>query len=219
MKLITEESQDIHTLVEAHENGNKQYFIEGVFMSYDIKNNNGRIYTRDILLRESSRFTDQLISKSRAMGELGHPNGPSINLDRVSHVVTKLWEQDSHFYGRAKILDTPYGKIVKCLIDEGVKFGVSSRGIGSLEKKNGVDYVGQDYKLCTIDIVADPSAPEAFVNGILEGKEYMYIESGALIEKDAETYKKMIKDAETKQQLEEATIKAFSSFLNNLRTV
>ena len=169
MKLITEEISKVKFITE-EKNGKKSLYIEGIFLQADIKNRNGRCYPMETLNREVTRYTDNYISKGRALGELGHPDGPTVNLDRVSHMITSLKEDGNNFVGKAKILDTPMGKIASSLISEGVKLGVSSRGIGSLVERNGVRYVSDDFMLATAaDIVADPSAPDAFVNGIMEG--------------------------------------------------
>jgi hypothetical protein len=181
----------------------------------DQKNRNGRVYSFDMMNRKVNEYNNSFVKQKRAFGELGHPEGPTINLERVSHMITDLYSDKKNFIGRAKVMDTPYGKIVKNLIDEGAKLGVSSRGIGSLEEKNGVNYVKDDYQLATAaDIVADPSAPEAFVRGIMEGKEWIW-ESGRLIEKDIEEIKKNIQKASSRN-LEEAKIKAFQKFMRNL---
>jgi hypothetical protein len=175
MKLITETIEDINLICEdLEESGKKSYYIEGVFLQGDIKNRNGRIYPSAVLSKEVDKYTESFISKGRALGELGHPEGPTINLDRVSHKIVSLKKEGSNFVGKAKLLETPMGKIASNLLNEGVKLGVSSRGMGSLELKNGVNYVKDDFMLATAaDIVADPSAPDAFVEGIMEGKEWV----------------------------------------------
>jgi hypothetical protein len=176
MKLITEVyDQECSVLTEASENGKKNYFIEGVFMQGDIKNRNGRIYPSVVLEKEMKRYNDQFIKTKRALGELGHPNGPQINGDRVSHLITEMRRDGSNFYGKAKILGTPMGEIVKTLIDEGVYFGVSTRGLGTVKpSKNGIMEVQDDFHLATVDIVTDPSGPNCFVNGIMENTEYYF---------------------------------------------
>ena len=176
MKLISEEATNVEFLTEATKSGGKNYFIEGIFMQANKKNRNGRIYPTEILQKEAKRYTTEFIKKKRAFGELGHPDGPTVNLERVSHMIEELEEVDQNFMGRAKILDTPYGKIVKSLIDEGAQLGVSSRGMGSLKSgKDGISEVQGDFYLATAaDIVADPSAPDAFVAGIMEGAEWIY---------------------------------------------
>jgi hypothetical protein len=215
MKLFCDINEEIQVLTEETEPGKKNYFIEGIFLMCDQKNRNGRVYTFEMMNKKVNEYNNSFVKQKRAFGELGHPEGPTINLERVSHMITDLYSDKKNFIGRAKIMDTPYGKIVKNLIDEGAKLGVSSRGIGSLEEKNGVNYVKDDYQLATAaDIVADPSAPEAFVRGIMEGKEWIY-ESGRLVEKDIEQIKKDIKKASSRN-LEEAKMKAFEKFLRNI---
>ena len=214
MKLITEEVQDAKYIVE-EVNGKKQYKIKGVFLQADIKNRNGRIYESDILTKEVDRYSKEFINKKRAFGELGHPDGPTVNLERVSHMITALKPEGKNFIGEAKIMDTPYGKIVKGLIDEGAQLGVSSRGMGSLVQKNGSNYVGKDFYLATAaDIVADPSAPDAFVEGIMENKEWIW-DNGEIKAKDIEEYKKYIEKAKS-IQLAEAKANVFAKFLEKL---
>jgi hypothetical protein len=215
MKLFCDINEEIQVLTEENEPGKKNYFIEGIFLMCDQKNRNGRVYTFEMMDKKVKEYNNGFVKQKRAFGELGHPEGPTINLERVSHMITDLYSDKKNFIGRAKIMDTPYGKIVKNLIDEGAKLGVSSRGIGSLEEKNGVNYVKDDFQLATAaDIVADPSAPEAFVRGIMEGKEWVY-ESGRLVERDVEEIKKSILKASSRK-LEEAKIKAFERFLRNI---
>lgn len=214
MKLITETVEDTETLVESNEAGGKNYFIKGVMMEANTVNRNGRLYESKILMAEAKRYTTEYVDKKRALGELNHPSGPTVNLDRVSHIITSLNESGTQVFGKAKILDTPMGRIVKNLIDEGAKLGVSSRGMGSLEKRNGVNYVKEDFTLATIDIVADPSAPNAFVNGILEGKEWIW-NNGFLEEKVIANYEKQLKKT-SPRKLEENAIKLFANFLRNL---
>ena len=174
MKLISEEIANAQCLVE-ETNGKKDYKIRGIFLQSDIKNRNGRVYAKDILNKEVTRYNAEFINKKRAFGELGHPDGPTVNLERVSHMITKLAPEGANFVGEAKIMNTPYGKIVKGLIDEGAQLGVSSRGMGSLEQRGGANYVKDDFYLATAaDIVADPSAPNAFVEGIMEGAEWVF---------------------------------------------
>ena len=214
MKLISEEIQNAEYLVE-ETNGKKNYKIKGVFLQSDIKNRNGRIYENDILSKEVDRYSKEFIDKKRAFGELGHPDGPVVNLERVSHMITSLKAEGKNFIGEAKIMDTPYGKIVKGLIDEGAQLGVSSRGMGSLVQKNGSNYVGKDFYLATAaDIVADPSAPDAFVEGIMENKEWIW-DNGEIKAKDIEEYKKYIERAKS-IQLAEAKAKVFANFLEKL---
>ena len=170
MKLISEEVQNAEYIIEENGNGAKEHKIKGVFLQAEIKNRNGRVYPEAILMKEVTRYNKEFINKKRAFGELGHPDGPTVNLERVSHMITKLYPDGKNFIGEAKIMSTPYGKIVKGLIDEGAQLGVSSRGMGSLVTKGGANYVGNDFYLATAaDIVADPSAPDAFVEGIMEG--------------------------------------------------
>jgi hypothetical protein len=215
MKLFCDINEEIQVLTEENEPGKKNYFIEGIFLMCDQKNRNGRVYTFEMMNRKVNEYNNSFVKQKRAFGELGHPEGPTINLERVSHMITDLYSDKKNFIGRAKIMDTPYGKIVKNLIDEGAKLGVSSRGIGSLEEKNGVNYVKDDFQLATAaDIVADPSAPEAFVRGIMEGKEWIW-ESGRLVEKDIEQIKKTIQNASLRK-LEETKIQAFEKFMRNL---
>ena len=214
MKLISEEIQSAEYLVEEN-NGKKEYKIRGVFLQSDIKIRNGRVYPREILVREVNRYNKEFINKNRAFGELGHPDGPTVNLERVSHMVKKLYPDGKDFIGEAKIMDTPYGKIVKGLIDEGAQLGVSSRGMGSLIQRNGVNYVKDDFYLATAaDIVADPSAPDAFVEGIMESKEWVW-DNGVLKEKDIESWKNQVRSAK-QRSLEEAKLRVFQSFLTKL---
>jgi hypothetical protein len=217
MKLISEFSdyQIAPVIVEANEKGEKEYFIEGVFMQSEIKNRNGRVYPKAIMAKEVTRYVKEFVKKSRAFGELGHPEGPTINLDKVSHMITKLEEDGNNFVGRAKILSTPNGQIVKNLINDGAKLGVSSRGLGSLEQRGGSQYVKDDFQLATAaDIVADPSAPEAFVEGIMEGVEWVY-ESGILKAQDAEQMQKDLKSARL-NKLEETKLNLWKKFVENL---
>ena len=214
MKLISEEISDAQYIVEEN-NGNKNYKIRGVFLQTEIKNRNGRVYPKDILDKEVKRYNAEFINKKRAFGELGHPDGPTVNLERVSHMITKLYPDGSNFIGEAKIMNTPYGKIVKGLIDEGAQLGVSSRGMGSLEQRGGVNYVGKDFYLATAaDIVADPSAPDAFVEGIMENKEWVW-DNGVLVEKNIDAWKREIESAK-RNALAEAKVRVFKNFLKNL---
>jgi len=214
MKLISEEISQAEYLVE-ETNGKKDYKIKGVFLQSNIKNRNGRIYPKEILVKEVTRYNKEFVNKKRAFGELGHPDGPTVNLERVSHMITKLYPDGDNFIGEAKIMNTPYGKIVKGLIDEGAQLGVSSRGMGSLINRGGRNYVKDDFYLATAaDIVADPSAPDAFVEGIMEGKEWVW-ENGALIEKDIEAWRMEIYKAK-KFELDEKKVKVFESFLKKL---
>ena len=214
MKLITEQIEAVEFLIE--ENGSKKnHFIEGVFLQADIKNRNGRVYAMNVLEKEVGRYTESYISKDRALGELGHPEGPTVNLDRVSHKIVSLQKEGSNFIGKAKILDTPMGKIAKNLIDEGVKLGVSSRGVGSISERNGAAYVRDDFMLATAaDIVADPSAPDAFVEGIMEGKEWVW-NNGILQERHIAQMKKEL-DQATLFNIQERKVSAFEKFLKGL---
>ena len=214
MKLITETVEDVETIIESNESGGKTYKLKGVMMESDTQNRNGRIYEGKILKKETQRYISEYVNKNRALGELNHPSGPTVNLDRVSHMVTRLNESGKQILGEAKIIDTPMGKIVKNLIDAGAKLGVSSRGMGSLEKRNGVNYVKEDFTLAAIAIVADPSAPNAFVDGILEGKEWIW-DNGLLVEKQISEYQKKLKKV-SKRKLEEEAIKLFSDFLRKI---
>ena len=214
MRLIAEEINNVDFLCEEKE-GKKNYFIEGVFLQSEIKNRNNRMYPQKTLAREVAKYDENYIQKGRALGELGHPDGPSINLDRVSHKITSLSEEGNNFVGRAKLLDTPMGKIAKNLLDEGVKLGVSSRGMGSIIKKENCNMVADDFMLATAaDIVADPSAPDAFVDGIMEGKEWVW-DNGILRESAVAQIKTEIDEA-TLINLQERKISAFSKFLQSL---
>ena len=216
MKLITEEIEQVEFIVEQR-NGKKNLYIEGVFLQGNIQNRNGRMYPMETLRKEVARYNESNITSGRALGELGHPDGPTVNLDRVSHKIVSLKENGSNFIGKAKILSTPMGKIAESLISEGVKLGVSSRGIGSLRpSREGVNIVGEDFMLATAaDIVADPSAPDAFVEGIMEGKDWVW-EGGILREKYAEQTKRRINTLVDTKQLEENKLFLFDQFLSNL---
>ena len=216
MKLITEEISDVKFITEGKGNKKKMY-IEGVFLQGDLKNRNGRMYPVNTLAKEVNRYNEAFVAKGRALGELGHPDGPTVNLDRVSHKITSLRQEGNNFVGKAQLLETPMGKIAKSLLDEGVTLGVSSRGVGSLrESSNGCKMVGEDFQLATAaDIVADPSAPDAFVNGIMEGKEWVW-EGGTLREQLAERTEKRINTLVTQKRLEERKLSLFQDFLNNL---
>jgi hypothetical protein len=214
MKLISEEISQAEYLVE-ETNGKKDYKIRGIFLQSEMKNRNGRVYPKDILNKEVKRYNAEFINKKRAFGELGHPDGPTVNLERVSHMITKLYPDGSNFIGEAKIMNTPYGKIVKGLIDEGAQLGVSSRGMGSLEQRGGANYVKDDFYLATAaDIVADPSAPDAFVEGIMENKEWVW-NNGVLVERNIDAWKREIESAK-RNALAEAKVKVFQNFLKNL---
>ena len=216
MKLISEEATNVEFLTEAKKDGGKNYFIEGIFMQANKKNRNGRIYPTEILQKEAKRYTEEFIKKKRAFGELGHPDGPTVNLERVSHMIEELEEVGQNFMGRAKVLDTPYGKIVKNLIDEGAQLGVSSRGMGSLKSgKDGISEVQGDFYLATAaDIVADPSAPDAFVAGIMEGKEWIW-DNGLLKETQIQEYKDKIVKSSRKER-ESVLVEAFKDFIVKL---
>ena len=216
MKLITEEISNVQIITEG-KGANKKLYIEGVFLQGDIKNRNGRMYPMETLSREVGRYNETFVKKGRALGELGHPDGPTVNLDRVSHKITSLVQEGSNFRGKAQILNTPMGKIASSLLDEGVCLGVSSRGVGSLRTTNeGHKVVGEDFMLATAaDIVAEPSAPDAFVQGIMEGKEWVW-EGGILREQLAERTQKRINTLVDQRRLEEHKLNLFNEFLSNL---
>ena len=216
MKLIREEIEQVEVIVESR-NGKKNLFIEGVFLQGEIKNRNGRMYPMKTLAREVGRYNENFVQKGRALGELGHPDGPTVNLDRVSHKIVSLKESGNNFIGKAKILSTPMGKIASNLLDEGVKLGVSSRGVGSLNKTNeGYSVVGEDFTLATAaDIVADPSAPDAFVDGIMEGKEWVW-DGGIIRERLASKTYKRINTLVDQNKLDEQKLNVFQDFLANL---
>ena len=218
MKLISESIEDIEYITEDSDDGKKNYRIRGVFLQADIKNRNGRVYPLSVLQKETARYNKEYIQKKRAFGELGHPDGPTVNLERVSHMITSLHPDGKNFIGEAKIMDTPYGKIVKNLIDEGAKLGVSSRGMGSLTPgRGGSQVVKDDFYLATAaDIVADPSAPNAFVEGIMEGKEWIW-DNGAVKEMTIAAYKKEL-DVKYKmaQAREEKAAEIFTDFMSKL---
>jgi len=216
MKLITEEISNVNIITEG-KGVNKKLYIEGVFLQGEIKNRNGRMYPIDTLSREVNRYCENFVNKGRALGELGHPDGPTVNLDRVSHKITCLTQEGNNFRGKAQILETPMGKIAKSLLESGVSLGVSSRGVGSLRMTNeGHKIVGEDFQLATAaDIVADPSAPDAFVNGIMEGKEWVW-EGGILREQLAERTQRRINTLVDQRRLEEHKLQLFNDFLSNL---
>jgi len=215
MKLITEQLENVEYITE-EVGGKKNYKIRGVFLQSEIKNRNGRVYPRETLAKEVARYNKEFVNQKRAFGELGHPDGPTVNLERVSHMITDLHPDGNNFMGEAKIMDTPYGKIVKNLIDEGAKLGVSSRGMGSLQRgSNGQAIVGKDFYLATAaDIVADPSAPDAFVEGIMENKEWIW-DNGIIKEREIEEYKEYIAKAK-RLKIAEAKANVFSNFLKKL---
>ena len=217
MKLISEHVDNIEYMVEADDTGKKNYRIRGVFMQSEIKNRNGRMYPEQVLAKEVKRYNKEDVNQKRAFGELGHPDGPTVNLERVSHMITKLKQDGQNFIGEAKVMDTPYGKIVKNLIDEGAKLGVSSRGMGSLEPRGKMQIVKDDFYLATAaDIVADPSAPNAFVEGIMEGKEWVW-DNGIIKEMDIEEYKQEL-DRKYKfaQAREEKNAEIFADFMSKI---
>ena len=216
MKLITEEISSVKFITEG-KGAKKKMYIEGVFLQGDLKNRNGRMYPVATLAKEVGRYNESFVKKGRAVGELGHPDGPTVNLDRVSHKIVDLHQEGNNFIGKAQLLETPMGKIAKSLINEGVTLGVSSRGIGTLkEDKDGLKVVGEDFQLATAaDIVADPSAPDAFVNGIMEGKEWVW-EGGTLREQFVDETKKRINTLVDQKALEEHKINLFNDFLSNL---
>jgi len=217
MKLITEVTEDIQYISE-EKNGKRNLYIEGVFLQSNITNRNNRSYPKEIMRKEVDRYRTEQIDKKRAMGELGHPEGPTLNLDRVSHMITSLKEDGDNWIGKAKILDTPMGNIVKNLMDEGAQLGVSSRGLGSLKEKNGINEVQDDFVLSTAaDIVADPSAPDAFVRGIMENKEWMMI-NGVWTEREMDIAQSVIKKSSSRE-LEEQKLAVFSSFLDRLSKI
>ena len=216
MKLITEEIDQVEVIVEER-NGKKNLFIEGIFLQGEIQNRNGRMYPMQTLSREVGRYNENFVTKGRALGELGHPDGPTVNLDRVSHKITSLRQEGNNFIGKAQILSTPMGNIAKSLLGEGVKLGVSSRGVGSLNKTNeGYSIVGEDFTLATAaDIVSDPSAPDAFVDGIMEGKEWVW-DGDVLRERYAQKTYKRINTLVDQKRLDEQKLNVFQDFLANL---
>jgi len=216
MKLITEEIESVEIITE-EKNGKQTLYIQGPFLQAEVTNRNGRCYPMEVLSREVNKYAENFIKQGRALGELGHPDGPTVNLDRVSHMITSLKAEGNNFVGKAKILDTPMGNIAKSLLGEGVKLGVSSRGIGSLIEKNGVKYIGNDFMLATAaDIVADPSAPDAFVEGIMEGKEWVW-DGGILKEMNASIIQKKVeKLSESKKLDEKSKLRLFGEYLLNL---
>ena len=213
VKLISEEIQDVEYICEENENGKKDYKIRGIFMQADIKNRNGRVYPMEVLNKEVNRYNKEYINENRAFGELGHPDGPTVNLERASHMITSLKPDGKNFIGEAKIMDTPYGKIVKNLIDEGAQLGVSSRGMGSMKQVNGKNVINNDFYLATAaDIVADPSAPDAFVEDIMEGKEWVW-DNGVLKSMEVEKFKEEIEKTR-RAELAEAKARVFKDFLS-----
>ena len=216
MKLITEINEEVKIITEQNESGGKNFYIEGIFMQAELPNRNNRMYSLPILQKETNRYVTEFVNKNRAYGELGHPDGPNINLERVSHLIKSLRQEGNNFIGKAKIMDTPYGNIVKNLLSEGATIGVSTRGMGSLvEGKNGIKIVKDDFHLATAaDIVADPSAPDAYVRGIMEGKEWVW-DNGVIREADVVKQKEVIQGS-SKRNLEENMIKVFQDFISKL---
>ena len=214
MKLITETIENLEFITE-EKKGGKDYKIRGIFLQGDIKNRNGRVYPVDVLHKEVNRYNKEFVEKKRAFGELGHPDGPTVNLERVSHMITSLEPEGKNFIGEAKVMDTPYGKIVKNLIDEGAQLGVSSRGMGSMKQVNGKNVINNDFYLATAaDIVADPSAPDAFVEGIMEGKEWIW-DNGKIQSLEIEKYRKVIEEAK-RAELDQAKVAVFQDFMSKL---
>ena len=215
MKLITEQNNDIEVLTE-EKDGKKSTYIKGVFLQTEITNRNGRMYKFDTMNREVSKYNEEFVNRGRALGELGHPEGPTLNLDRVSHKITELYPEGTNFIGKAKLMETPMGKIAKSLLDEGVQLGVSSRGLGSIKKEGSCSVVADDFILSTAaDIVADPSAPDAFVEGIYEGREWVTVD-GKVKERTIEEIKAAIDNAPNPQELQERKISAFATFLRSI---
>jgi hypothetical protein len=219
MKLIKELNEDLQFIIEeSSENGKKSLFIEGVFLQANLKNRNGRMYPKEIMAKEVNRYIKEQVSTKRAYGELGHPEGPNINLDRVSHMIVSLREDGNNWIGRAKILDTPMGNIASSLIKEGAGLGVSSRGLGTLKEVNGINEVQDDFMLATAaDIVADPSAPDAYIQGIMEGKEWVFVK-GVWQDREIEETKNLIKKTSSRN-LSEAKVKAFETFLDKISRI
>ena len=215
MKLITEQNNDIEVLTE-EKDGKKSTYIKGVFLQTEITNRNGRMYKFDTMNREVSKYNEEFVNRGRALGELGHPEGPTLNLDRVSHKIVELYPEGTNFMGKAKLMDSPMGKIAKSLLDEGVQLGVSSRGLGSIKKEGSCSVVADDFILSTAaDIVADPSAPDAFVEGIYEGREWVTVD-GKVKERTIEEIKAAIDNAPNPQELQERKISAFATFLRSI---
>ena len=215
MKLITEQNNDIEVLTE-EKDGKKSTYIKGVFLQTEITNRNGRMYKFDTMNREVSKYNEEFVNRGRALGELGHPEGPTLNLDRVSHKIVELYPEGTNFIGKAKLMETPMGKIAKSLLEEGVQLGVSSRGLGSIKKEGNCSVVADDFILSTAaDIVADPSAPDAFVEGIYEGREWVTVD-GKIKEQQIEEIKAAIDNAPTPQELQERKISAFAAFLRSI---
>ena len=217
MKLIKEITEDVQYIQE-EKDGKKSLFIEGVFLQSNLKNRNGRVYPKEVMRKEVARYTAEQIDKNRALGELGHPDGPTVNLDRVSHMIVSLKEDGDNWIGKAKILDTPMGKVAACLIEAGAQLGVSSRGLGSIRERSGISEVQDDFMLATAaDIVSDPSAPDAFVQGIMESREWVMID-GIWQGREVEQAQQVIKEASS-GELEEAKLQVFSSFLDKVSKI
>ena len=215
MKLITEQNNDIEVLTE-EKDGKKSTYIKGVFLQTEITNRNGRMYKFDTMNREVTKYNEEFVNRGRALGELGHPEGPTLNLDRVSHKIVELYPEGTNFIGKAKLMETPMGKIAKSLLEEGVQLGVSSRGLGSIKKEGSCSVVADDFILSTAaDIVADPSAPDAFVEGIYEGREWVTVD-GKVKERTIEEIKAAIDNAPSPQELQERKISAFATFLRSI---
>ena len=215
MKLITEQNNDIEVLTE-EKDGKKSTYIKGVFLQTEITNRNGRMYKFDTMNREVSKYNEEFVNRGRALGELGHPEGPTLNLDRVSHKIVELYPEGTNFIGKAKLMETPMGKIAKSLLEEGVQLGVASRGLGSIKKEGSCSVVADDFILSTAaDIVADPSAPDAFVEGIYEGREWVTVD-GKVKERTIEEIKAAIDNAPNPQELQERKISAFATFLRSI---
>ena len=215
MKLITEQNNDIEVLTE-EKDGKKSTYIKGVFLQTEITNRNGRMYKFDTMNREVSKYNEEFVNRGRALGELGHPEGPTLNLDRVSHKIVELYAEGTNFIGKAKLMETPMGKIAKSLLEEGVQLGVSSRGLGSIKKEGNCQVVADDFILSTAaDIVADPSAPDAFVEGIYEGREWVTVD-GKIKERQIEEIKAAIDNAPNPQELQERKLSAFAAFLRSI---
>ena len=215
MRLITEQNNDIEVLTE-DKDGKKSTYIKGIFLQTEITNRNGRMYKFDTMNREVSKYNEEFVNRGRALGELGHPEGPTLNLDRVSHKIVELYPEGTNFIGKAKLMETPMGKIAKSLLEEGVQLGVSSRGLGSIKKEGTCSVVADDFILSTAaDIVADPSAPDAFVEGIYEGREWVQAD-GRIKEQQIEQIKAAIDNAPTPQELQERKISAFAAFLRSI---
>jgi len=215
MKLITEQNNDIEVLTE-EKDGKKSTYIKGIFLQSEITNRNGRMYKFDTLNREVAKYNEEFTNKGRALGELGHPEGPTLNLDRVSHKIVELYPEGTNFMGKAKLMDTPMGKIAKSLLEEGVQLGVSSRGLGSIKREGNTQVVADDFMLSTAaDIVADPSAPDAFVEGIYEGREWVTVD-GRFKEQSIEAVKEQLDNAPNPQELQERKVSAFAAFLRSI---